>query len=238
MKINENCTKTNTNDDDEYDINCISNEFSHLMSMAMWAVYQAITVILLINILIAMMNTTYHRIWESSDTQWKYSKSFYQIQFLFPRAVLPSPFRFVYYIAKFIYFCKMKGSQTSENNRQHEKFQNYKQKLVEIVNIKVHSDYENSIQDDFTDLKQDLQNHISEKQKTSVNTLQKEINVLKESMEKPMDKFENLRDEVRNLQQEIKDMKEKRRTRFEDEIQDLKNMITTLIDQKKNEEED
>ena len=39
------------------------------MSMAVWAVYQAITVILLINILIAMMNTTYNRIWESSDTQ-------------------------------------------------------------------------------------------------------------------------------------------------------------------------
>ena len=109
---------------------------------------------------------------------------------------------------------------------------------MEIVNITVHSDYENSIQDDFTDLKQDLQNHISEKQKTSVNTLQKEINVLKESMEKPMDKFENLREEVRNLQQEIKDMKEKRRTRFEDEIQDLKNMITTLIDQKKDEKDD
>ena len=58
-----------TNDQDEININCISNEFSHLMSMAVWAVYQAITVILLINILIAMMNTTYHRIWESSDTQ-------------------------------------------------------------------------------------------------------------------------------------------------------------------------
>ena len=53
-----------------------------------------------------------------------------------------------------------------------------------------------------------------------------------------MDKFENLREEVRNLQQEIKEMKEKRRSRFEDEIQDLKNMITTLIDKKKDEKDD
>lgn len=59
------CNKTeNTNENDEFDVNCLSEEFSHVMSMAMWAVYQAITVILLLNILIAMMNTTYTRIWK------------------------------------------------------------------------------------------------------------------------------------------------------------------------------
>ena len=50
-----NCNKNNaTNEQDEIDINCLSDEFSHIMSMATWAVYQLITVILLINILIAM----------------------------------------------------------------------------------------------------------------------------------------------------------------------------------------
>ena len=47
-----------TNKEDEFDINCLSDQFSHLMSMAMWAVYQLITVILLINILIAMSEYT------------------------------------------------------------------------------------------------------------------------------------------------------------------------------------
>ena len=43
-----------TNKEDEYDINCLSEQFSHVMAMAFWAVYQSITCILLINILIAM----------------------------------------------------------------------------------------------------------------------------------------------------------------------------------------
>ena len=44
----------NTNKDDKFDVNCLSGQFSHVMSMAMWAVYQSITVILLLNILIAL----------------------------------------------------------------------------------------------------------------------------------------------------------------------------------------
>ena len=235
---NTNCTKENTNKDDEYDINCVSSEFSHLMGMTIWAVYQAITVILLINILIAMMNTTYHRIWESSDTQWKYSKSFYQIQFLFPRAVLPSPFRFVYYIAKWIYICKKRSSEASESGTEKEKYQNYKQKLIEIVRIKVHSDYENSIQDDFTDLKQDLKNHISEKQKTSVNTFQKDMKNLENSMESSDDKFDGLKNEIVSLQRELKDLKESKNKNYEleEELKDIKNLLKTLLDQKSGQE--
>ena len=49
--------------------------------------------ILLINILIAMMNTTYTRVWEQADKEWKYSKTFYQVEFLEARAILPPPFR-------------------------------------------------------------------------------------------------------------------------------------------------
>ena len=75
-----------------------SLEFSHVMGYSMWAMYQGITVILLINILIAQvspkpdhklanciiifliqMNSTYLRVWENADAEWKYSKSFFQV---------------------------------------------------------------------------------------------------------------------------------------------------------------
>ena len=56
-----------------------SLEFSHFMGYTMWAIYQGLTAILLINILIAQMNSTYLRVWENVDTEWKYSKSFYQV---------------------------------------------------------------------------------------------------------------------------------------------------------------
>ena len=77
----------------DLEVGQVSMEFSHLMGHAMWACYQGITVILLINILIAMMNTTFSKIWLMADTAWKYSKSFYQVEFLDPRAILPPPFR-------------------------------------------------------------------------------------------------------------------------------------------------
>ena len=77
----------------DLEVGQVSMEFSHLMGHAMWACYQGITVILLINILIAMMNTTFSKIWQMADTAWKYSKSFYQVEFLDPRAILPPPFR-------------------------------------------------------------------------------------------------------------------------------------------------
>ena len=79
---------------EDLQIGQVSMEFSHFIGHAMWACYQGITVILLINILIAMMNTTFSKIWQAADTAWKYSKSFYQVEFLDSRAILPPPFRY------------------------------------------------------------------------------------------------------------------------------------------------
>ena len=48
------CQNKETSTDDDYDIKCLSPQFSHVMGMAYWAAYQTITCILLLNILIAM----------------------------------------------------------------------------------------------------------------------------------------------------------------------------------------
>ena len=53
-----------------------SLEFSHFVGVSFWAVYLGIVAIILINILIALMNTTYTKISADSDIEWKYSKSF------------------------------------------------------------------------------------------------------------------------------------------------------------------
>jgi hypothetical protein len=69
-----------------------SLEFSHFVGVSFWAVYQGIVFIILINVLIALMNTTYTKISADSDIEWKYSKSFMYAQFLPTRAALPPPF--------------------------------------------------------------------------------------------------------------------------------------------------
>jgi len=73
------------------------------MGLSLWAMYQGIVVILLLNILIAMMNNTYMKVWANVDTEWKYSKSHYQVQqYLAPRAIMPPPFRWFYYFARIV----------------------------------------------------------------------------------------------------------------------------------------
>ena len=154
----------------------------------MWAVYQGIVIVLLMNILIAMMNTTYNNIWTSSDTQWKYSKSFYQIQFLFPREALPSPFRILYYVAKFRYW--MRGNRTPQSLANNEQFQKYRARLIEIVKGKVHADFEDSMEDDFSDLRKDLQNIVTEKHEDSskeLSDLRKEIDEMKRMLQSIVD---------------------------------------------------
>ena len=49
------------------------------MGLSLWAMYQGIICILLINILIAMMNTTFMKVWENVDGEWKFSKSHFQV---------------------------------------------------------------------------------------------------------------------------------------------------------------
>ena len=81
------------NTDQDLQISQVSMEFSHLMGYIMWFGYQGIIVILLINILIAMMNTSFSKIWQSADTAWTYSRSCYLVEFLDSRTILPPPFR-------------------------------------------------------------------------------------------------------------------------------------------------
>ena len=116
------------------------------------------------------MNTTYTRIWKISDTQWKYSKSFYEEQYLYPRAVLPAPFRAIYYFVKLVRHVRQRASDTSDQQEQYNK---YCQKLRQIVKSKIHFDFENSLQDNFSDMKQDIQNFVSEKQKETLSEVKK-----------------------------------------------------------------
>ena len=79
---------------DNLDINDLSVEFSHLMGIFLWATYQIVAVIILINILIAMMTSTYQRIINDADREWKFSKSCYQLDFLRPSSIMPPPFKY------------------------------------------------------------------------------------------------------------------------------------------------
>ena len=56
-----------------------SFEFNHFMGMAIWAVYQIMVSILMLNILIAIMNSTYSEVWSSIDEEWRFNRTYYQV---------------------------------------------------------------------------------------------------------------------------------------------------------------
>ena len=58
-----------------------SHEFSHSFILVIWALYQIVVAIVMINLLIAVMNNTFASVWQTADKKWKYSKSYYQVTF-------------------------------------------------------------------------------------------------------------------------------------------------------------
>ena len=59
--------------------NNISSAFSHSMGRVIWGLYQIIVTILMLNILIAIMNTTYAKVWTNFDQEWKSQRTYYQV---------------------------------------------------------------------------------------------------------------------------------------------------------------
>ena len=114
-----------------------------------------------------------------------------------------------YYLAKAIYRCRSLRARDidGEKNEQEERFQKYRNTLLELMKVKLHSDHENSIQDGFSKLKQDLQNHFAEKQKKTEAKLALVERNVKEAIQKtePVDLKTS---EVEGLRAEMKEVKE------------------------------
>ena len=93
VKGNNEVENKSSNTDDEMDFNIVSHQFSHLVGVLLFGVYQIIMIVFLLNTLIAMMNTTFLKIWDTSDVQWKYSKAYYQVEFMDQKSSFPHPLR-------------------------------------------------------------------------------------------------------------------------------------------------
>ena len=155
----------------------VSYEFSHFMGLSLWFVYQFLLVIILMNILIAMMTTTFTKILDTADIQWKYRKSFYQVEFLHSKTILPIPLRYIHskQIKKnfqafnfriFYYFASVRrlisnGCSVSEDERERdmEDQKNYKDTILKLLESKMFADCDKNEHDDFM---KDLQNFIRE----------------------------------------------------------------------------
>ena len=59
--------------------NDFSMDFSHLMGLVLWGVYQIIIYVLMLNLLIAVMNTSYGELWQNAQMEWKFNKCWFLV---------------------------------------------------------------------------------------------------------------------------------------------------------------
>jgi len=139
-----------------------SHEFSHSFILMGWALYQLVVAIIMINLLIAVMNNTFSEVWQTADTKWKYSRSYYQANFLRKKSTFPPPFQWIYYIARLVNRCK-KGSATKDDKKydQEQKLE-YLKLLKELILTKQKNEFENSEEDNIEDLRAHLKQDMAE----------------------------------------------------------------------------
>merc|ERR1719384_2543517 len=114
-------------------------------------------VILMLNLLIAIMNNNFNSVWATSDKKWKYCKSFYQAQFLSSRAAVPSPFTWVFYIARAVYRSKGGGLEPAKEVEEKKK---YFQLLKKLILIKERKELEQTVDVKMEDLRRDIRNDL------------------------------------------------------------------------------
>eukprot|EP00092_Neocalanus_flemingeri_P022995 GFUD01024927.1.p1 GENE.GFUD01024927.1~~GFUD01024927.1.p1 ORF type:complete len:782 (-),score=177.44 GFUD01024927.1:193-2538(-) len=136
--------------------NDFSLEFSHLMGLILWGLYQIIIYVLMLNLLIAVMNTSYSELWQNRKRESKYSKSFFQAKFLEPLEIFPVPFRWIYYLARAVYNSKKEKNQ--DPIKQDKK--KYFFLVRELILNKQEAEFEKSSDDKINDLKKDIFNEL------------------------------------------------------------------------------
>ena len=111
---------------------------------------------------------------KNAATNWKYSKSYYQVnpnqteitkflllhfqgQFLKSKATFPTPFQTIYYIAYFVYKCK-NGQQRNPRkvDKEKEKGKEYLKLLKKLIDIQQQNELENTDEEKLADLRKDM----------------------------------------------------------------------------------
>ena len=104
--------------------------------------------------------------WKRSDKEWKYSKSYFQVLFCFhqkyfirislsgpilaTQAVFPSPFRWVYYLAHFVFQLKRGRASTNQEKR------TYLKLLKRLILTKQRKEYAKTDKDQIADVRTDM----------------------------------------------------------------------------------
>ncbi|XP_047449245.1 short transient receptor potential channel 4b [Mugil cephalus] len=154
------------------------HEFTEFVGTTMFGTYNVISLVVLLNMLIAMMNNSYQHIADHADIEWKFARTKLWMSYFEEGGTLPSPFNIipspksVYYILGWINTHLFKrtnlkrletfetlGRRAAENVRSSHEYQEVLRNLVKryvAAMIRDAKTEEGLTEDNFKELKQDI----------------------------------------------------------------------------------
>ncbi|XP_029028063.1 short transient receptor potential channel 4b isoform X2 [Betta splendens] len=154
------------------------HEFTEFVGSTMFGTYNVISLVVLLNMLIAMMNNSYQHIADHADIEWKFARTKLWMSYFEEGGTLPSPFNIlpspksVFYLFKWIKThlfkrpsrnrCKcfeMLGRRAAENVRLSHEYQNVLKNLMKryvAAMIRDAKTAEGLTEENFKELKQDI----------------------------------------------------------------------------------
>ncbi|XP_041115626.1 short transient receptor potential channel 4-like [Polyodon spathula] len=154
------------------------HEFTEFVGATMFGTYNVISLVVLLNMLIAMMNNSYQLIADHSDIEWKFARTKLWMSYFEEGGTLPTPFNIlpspksVWYLFKWIkrQLCKNKktkkpeslgslGRRAAKNLRKNHHYQEVMRNLVKryvAAMIRDAKTEEGLTEENFKELKQDI----------------------------------------------------------------------------------
>uniref|UniRef100_A0A803XQF8 Transient receptor potential cation channel subfamily C member 5 n=1 Tax=Meleagris gallopavo TaxID=9103 RepID=A0A803XQF8_MELGA len=128
------------------------HEFTEFVGATMFGTYNVISLVVLLNMLIAMMNNSYQLIADHADIEWKFARTKLWMSYFDEGATLPPPFNIIPSPKSFWYLCKWihnqlcPGNDSDDEQKRHENLKTFTER---------HAD--NLIQNQhYQELKQDI----------------------------------------------------------------------------------
>ncbi|XP_042237960.1 transient receptor potential protein-like isoform X2 [Homarus americanus] len=138
--------------------------FTRFWAMLMFGSYSMINVIVLLNLLIAMMSTSYNMIYERSDTEWKFARTKLWLSYFEDGGTVPPPFNVIPTVKSVLRLLgmgekKMRGSlKEKSRNKSQQRHMNVMRLLVRryITEQQRKADEKGVTEDDINEVKQDI----------------------------------------------------------------------------------
>ncbi|KGL73756.1 Short transient receptor potential channel 5 [Tinamus guttatus] len=107
------------------------HEFTEFVGATMFGTYNVISLVVLLNMLIAMMNNSYQLIADHADIEWKFARTKLWMSYFDEGATLPPPFNIVpspksvWYLCKWIHTQLCPGSTSTSEQKRHENLKTF-----------------------------------------------------------------------------------------------------------------